>query len=117
MLAAHASHSEDHFDLKQDPGGLIDVEFIVQYLVLGYAHRHPRLCGNLGNIALLGIAGELGLIEPALAEPARASYREFRRLQHALRLNGSSGASVERAPQARRIDAVQRLWAAVFEQS
>ncbi len=116
MLAAHASHSEDEFDLKQDPGGLIDVEFIVQYLVLGYAHRHPRLCGNLGNIALLGIAGELGLISPALADPARASYREFRRLQHALRLNGISGARVERAPQARRIGAVQTLWAAVFEQ-
>ena len=117
MLAAHASHSEDDFDLKQDPGGLIDVEFIVQYLVLGYAHQHARLCDNLGNIALLGIAAELGLIAPALADPVRETYREFRRLQHAFRLNGISGARVERAAYACRIEAVQTLWAAVFEEA
>jgi glutamate-ammonia-ligase adenylyltransferase len=44
------------FDLKHDAGGLVDVEFIIQYLVLGYSHQHEALTGNLGNIALLGIA-------------------------------------------------------------
>ncbi|MEI7430251.1 MAG: bifunctional [glutamate--ammonia ligase]-adenylyl-L-tyrosine phosphorylase/[glutamate--ammonia-ligase] adenylyltransferase, partial [Betaproteobacteria bacterium] len=115
MLDSHASNSEELFDIKQDPGGLIDVEFIVQYLVLGYAHTHERLCGNLGNIALLGIASELGLISPALADPVRDTYREFRRMQHALRLNGTSGAKVDRAENSRRIEAVKALWAAVFD--
>ena len=117
MLSTHASHSDEHFDLKQDPGGLIDVEFIVQYLVLGHAHAHERLCGNLGNIALLGIAAELGLIPQALAEPVRESYREFRRLQHAFRLDGISGARVERAAYTPRIDAVRALWTTVFDSS
>ena len=117
MLDNHASNSDEFFDLKQDPGGLIDVEFIVQYLVLGYAHAHERLCANLGNIALLGIAAELGLIPPTLADPARDAYREFRRLQHAMRLDGISGARVERDAHSRRIDAVRALWRCVFDQS
>jgi len=116
MLDAHASHSEDYFDLKQDPGGLIDVEFIVQYLVLGYAHTHERLCGNLGNIALLGIAAELGLIPQSLADPVRDIYREFRHQQHAFRLDGVSGARVERAACQHQIETVKALWSHVFDQ-
>jgi len=115
MLDSHASNSEEFFDLKQDPGGLIDVEFIVQYLILGYAHQHERLCGNLGNIALLGIAAELGLIPADLAEATRVAYREYRRLQHAFRLDGIAGARVERDAYARRIETVRALWQHVFE--
>ncbi|WP_263768972.1 bifunctional [glutamate--ammonia ligase]-adenylyl-L-tyrosine phosphorylase/[glutamate--ammonia-ligase] adenylyltransferase [Propionivibrio soli] len=114
MLDAHASNSEEIFDLKQDPGGLIDVEFIVQYLILGHAHAHPRLCGNLGNIALLGIAAELGLIPAELANPVRDVYRDFRRLQHAFRLDGISKSRIERAAHTREIEAVRRLWDFVF---
>ncbi|SFQ05741.1 glutamate-ammonia-ligase adenylyltransferase [Nitrosomonas cryotolerans] len=78
------------FDIKHDRGGIIDVEFIVQYLVLGYAHAHPELTGNIGNIALLKRAGELGLIPIDQAEQVRAAYREFRRTQHWLRLSGDT---------------------------
>lgn len=115
MLDSHALNSEEYFDIKQDPGGLIDVEFIVQYLILGYAHQHERLCGNLGNIALLGIAAELGLIPPDLAEAVRVTYREYRRLQHAFRLDGISGARVERDAYTRRIETVRTLWSHVFD--
>ncbi len=87
MREAHAGKS-DLFDLKHDPGGLVDVEFLIQYLVLGYAHKHPELTGNLGNIALLRIAGELSLIPAALAAQCGDSYRLYRRLQHRQRLNG-----------------------------
>jgi hypothetical protein len=97
MLEQHASGSDEFFDIKHDRGGLIDVEFIVQYLILGHAHQHARLCGNLGNIALLGIAAELGLIPAELAEAVRSAYREYRRMQHVLRLNAGRRARVERA--------------------
>ena len=115
MLDSHASNSEEFFDLKQDPGGIIDVEFIVQYLVLGYARAHPKLCGNLGNIALLGIASELGLIPETLADPVRNAYREYRRMQHAIRLSDNAKGRTERAAVIRRIEAVRALWRAVFE--
>ncbi len=114
MLDQHASRSEEAFDIKHDRGGLIDVEFIVQYLVLGHAHKHSRLCGNLGNIALLGIAAELDLIPAELAESARSAYRELRRMQHVLRLNADRRARVERASVSRRIEAVRALWETVF---
>ena len=114
MLDNHASNSETEFDLKQDPGGIIDVEFIVQYLILAHAHAHPELTRNLGNIALLGMAAELGLIPADLAEPVRNVYREYRRMQHAARLNEGKS-RVERASVLRRIEAVRQLWRHVFE--
>ncbi|MGE5384815.1 MAG: bifunctional glutamine synthetase adenylyltransferase/deadenyltransferase, partial [Betaproteobacteria bacterium] len=114
MLDAHASKSATHFDLKQDPGGIIDVEFIVQYLVLGHASQHPRLTGNLGNIALLAMAAEIGLIPVVEADAARIAYREYRRRQHLSRLNANPAALVPRDAIQEHIDAVRRLWKTVF---
>jgi len=117
MLDAHGTKGdqcETVFDLKHDPGGLVDVEFIVQYLVLGYSHQHAELTGNLGNIALLKIAGDLGLIAPALAEQVRNAYRDYRRMQHALRLNGARPRVAPEQVQ-QRVDAVRELWHQVFE--
>ena len=115
MLDAHASNSETEFDLKHDRGGIIDVEFIVQYLVLGYAHAHAELTGNLGNIALLRIAGELGLIDPAAGKAVGDAYREYRRLQHEKRLSDRPKARVAREPLEPHIAAVDRLWQGVFK--
>ena len=83
MVDAHAGKSE-LFDLKHDPGGLVDVEFIVQYLVLAHSQAQPRLLGNLGNIALLRIAGELGLIDPGQAKAAGNAYRDTARIDESL---------------------------------
>ena len=116
MIDAHANKSA-LFDLKHDGGGLIDVEFIVQYLVLGYAHRHPELTANRGNIALLGIAAGLGLIPVPLADEARDAYREYRRLQHGLRLNNARYARVEPQSVAPQRAAVLALWREVFGES
>ena len=78
MHAAHPNTSA-LFDLKHDPGGMIDIEFMVQFLVLAHAQAQPGLAANLGNIALLAMAGTLGLLDPALATRCQAAYREFRR--------------------------------------
>ena len=114
MLDAHASRNADAFNLKHDPGGIIDVEFIVQYLILGHAHRHPELTGNLGNIALLRIAGELGLIDPQQAKAAGNAYREYRRLQHARRLTATPKAPIPREQVAEHVAVVKALWSTVF---
>lgn len=87
MLEAHPNPTP-LFDVKHDHGGIIDVEFMVQYLVLGYAHRYPQLTGNIGNIGLLKLAGELGLTSAEKANAALIAYRELRRTQHQLRLSG-----------------------------
>jgi glutamate-ammonia-ligase adenylyltransferase len=117
MVDAHGTKGDEReriFDLKHDPGGLVDVEFIIQYLVLGYSHLHPELTGNLGNIALLKIAGGLGLIPANIAEEVRNAYRDYRRMQHALRLNGARPRVAPELVQ-QRVDAVRELWCVVFE--
>ena len=114
MLDAHALNSDSDFNLKDDPGGIIDVEFIVQYLVLRHASQHASLTGNLGNIALLRMAGELGLIDAGQAEAAGNAYREYRRLQHARRLSATPKAPVPREEVTQHIAAVRRLWEAVL---
>ncbi|HXZ51096.1 MAG TPA: bifunctional [glutamate--ammonia ligase]-adenylyl-L-tyrosine phosphorylase/[glutamate--ammonia-ligase] adenylyltransferase [Burkholderiales bacterium] len=113
MHKAHPNPSA-LFDVKHDPGGMIDLEFVVQYLVLAHAHRHPGLTGNLGNIALLGMAGELGLIAPELARRTQEAYREFRRVQHALRLGGAQYARVPPEQLAAHARAVRELWELVL---
>ncbi len=88
MHDGHPNHSEQ-FDLKHDPGGMVDIEFCVQYLVLGHARQWPGLLDNVGNIALLGRAGEAGLIDAQLAGAVANAYRTYRRASHALRLAGA----------------------------
>ncbi len=113
LLEGHPNRSE-LFDLKHDRGGMIDIEFIVQYLVLAHAHRRPELVANSGNIALLKLAAKLGLIPADAAEEVGSAYREFRRLQHGLRLNGARYARVPHEDVKEQIAATLALWQAVF---
>jgi [glutamine synthetase] adenylyltransferase / [glutamine synthetase]-adenylyl-L-tyrosine phosphorylase len=78
------------FDIKHDAGGMVDIEFIVQFLVLAYAHDHPELTDNCGNLKLLHRAAALGLIDVQLAERVCDLYRKLRLLQHKLRLNSQA---------------------------
>jgi glutamate-ammonia-ligase adenylyltransferase len=113
MQDAHGAKSQ-RVDVKQDPGGIIDVEFIVQYLVLLHAASHRELTANLGNLALLRIAAGLGLIDTELADRVRGAYRRFRTLQHQLGLAGERAALVEPQSVAADRDAVMALWREVL---
>ena len=107
-------NTTDLFDLKHDRGGMVDLEFVTQYLVLVYAAQYPALLKNLGNIALLQLAGAAGLIETGLAQRASDAYRNLRRRQHELRLQGADKARVEQQELTEERQAIQALWAAVF---
>jgi glutamate-ammonia-ligase adenylyltransferase len=107
-------NTTDLFDIKHDAGGIVDVEFIVQYLVLAHARMHPELTENRGNIALLGYAASLGLIPEALAVRVADAYRELRRCQHALRLQGAAESRVALESVAGDVAAVRELWKTVF---
>lgn len=115
----HEGHpnSSGQFDIKHDQGGMVDIEFIVQTLVLRFSHGHPQLTGNLGNIALLRIAGELGLIDAALGQQVGDAYRDYRRRQHAERLSGAGSARVNQQEFQAQRDAVMLLWQNVFREA
>ncbi len=82
----HVNNS-DLFDIKHGKGGMVDIEFMVQYLVLVHAHQYPGLAENVGNLALLKLAAELNLLSADLAARVGNLYRTLRQIQHRMRLN------------------------------
>lgn len=113
MREGHPNPS-DLFDLKHDAGGMVDIEFITQYLVLGHSKDHHQLLGNLGNIALLHIAAQAALIPDDLAKQCADAYRLYRKTQHEIRLQGQEKARVSPDTMHHEIEAVKALWRYVF---
>ena len=110
MRTAHVIPA-DFFDLKQSLGGIIDIEFMVQYLVLAYAHLHSELTDNIGNIALLAKLASFGVLEKSEAEAVAIAYRVLRKKQHGLRLQGHRKAQVALNDVAKIVVPVRNLWA------
>jgi glutamate-ammonia-ligase adenylyltransferase len=114
MHAAQAPHESGKFNLKHDPGGMIDVEFMVQYAVLRWAHDHPELIRHRGNIPLLEALQARGLLDPAPAGLLRDAYHRYLGAEQRLKL-------MERRPLVAPQELgdfpqrVQALWREVFE--
>ncbi len=101
------------FDVKHSPGGMVDAEFAVQYLVLSQSQHHPELQENVGNIALLQRAETAGLLPAGVGTAAASAYRALRRAQHTARLN-EAPTQVEPPLLQPEQQAVIALWKAVF---
>ena len=101
------------FDIKHSPGGMVDAEFAVQYLVLSQSGTHAELIANVGNIALLQRAEASGLLPAGVGHAAANAYRELRHVQHQARLDEAPTQVMPPALQAER-DAVLAVWRAVF---
>jgi len=110
-----AAHRVDvgKFDVKHSRGGMVDVEFAVQFLVLSQSGQHAGLVDNVGNIALLQRAQDVGLLPPGIGTAAAQAYRELRRVQHHARLN-EEPTQVDADQVAGPRAAVLALWNAVF---
>jgi [glutamine synthetase] adenylyltransferase / [glutamine synthetase]-adenylyl-L-tyrosine phosphorylase len=104
---------DELFDIKHSAGGMVDIEFAVQFLVLSQGHSHSQLLANVGNIALLQRAQACGLLPSPVGEHAAQGYRALRQIQHRARLNEEptqvplADARIEQA-------AGLALWTAVF---
>ena len=103
----------ERFDVKHSPGGMVDAEFVVQYLVLLHTAAHPELADNVGNIGLLNRAESAGLLPIGMGESAANAYRELRRVQHQARLN-EEPTDVDLLVLAPQRDAVLALWRVVM---
>jgi glutamate-ammonia-ligase adenylyltransferase len=103
----------DRFDIKQDAGGLADLEFLVDYWVLRSAGDWPELVTYPDNVRQLEALERVGLITSALASQLRSIYLSFRRRLHALALAG--GGRVVAASEFRvERDRVRAVWARVL---
>ena len=101
------------FDLKQDPGGVADIEFLAQYWVLRWAGRFPPLAMFADTIRQLESVGSAALVDHGAIDTLVDAYREYRHLNHRLALAGGK-AVVEAAPWAATRAAVQRIWEDTF---
>jgi len=115
MAGAHPVKS-DKFDIKYSAGGMIDAEFVMQFLVLSQSAAHPELMANAGNIALLERAEILGLLPAGVGHAAASAYRALRQVQHHARLNEESTQLAAAEMQTER-DAILALWHTVFNAS
>jgi glutamate-ammonia-ligase adenylyltransferase len=114
VRAAHPARGA-RFDVKHSVGGMVDVEFVVQYLVLLHSREHPTLRANTGNINLLRRAEAAGLLPAGVGEDAANAYRRLRQVQHRARLD-EAPTQVDPAELQAEAQAVQRLWQAVLAQ-
>ena len=101
-------------DIKHDKGGLIDIEFLVQYIILANASRYPKLCENIGNFALLRVMADLQLLPTSLTIKISEIFVKYRGLIHKNRLNNSGGL-VEAEVISGEREKVNELWKITFQ--
>ena len=70
------------FHLKQDEGGIVDIEFLVQYGVLAWSHQHPELTQVTDNMRLLDALTKAGLMAPKDCQTLQETYLSYRAETH-----------------------------------
>ena len=114
MAAAQPSHEAGRTDVKHDPGGIVDIEFMVQYWVLRWAHEHPGLTRHTDNIHILEALKAEGLLESERARLLTEAYRRYLSVEHRLKLmeRGSLANPAELGDWPER---VREVWKDVFD--
>lgn len=106
--------SATHFDIKQGRGGITDIEFITQFLVLRDAQRHPLLADWSDNWRQLDALEQVGSVSAADKEILIAAYRAYRAAVHARSLQNEPARAPATEFTAER-DRVRRLWERFLE--
>ncbi len=101
------------FDLKQDPGGVADIEFLAQYWVLRSSDRYPALVTFADTIRQLESVGSAALVDHAVIDRLTDTYRGYRKLIHRLSLEQGRPVVPAEPHEAARA-AVTAIWDAVM---
>lgn len=101
--------AKSEFDLKQSIGGIVDIEFMVQYCVLVYASQYNELLEFTDNLRLLELMADLDLIANQDRLDLVAAYQAYRSLGHSLALNQKK-AVVKAELVNGYAEQVQRIW-------
>jgi glutamate-ammonia-ligase adenylyltransferase len=102
------------FDVKQGEGGLTDIEFLTQYLVLRHAHAHPALVEWPDNWRQTDALVAAGVLRAEQARVLIDSYRDYRAWLHARDLQQADALADDSEFQAARA-AVRALWREILE--
>ncbi len=113
MRAGHAATRESFFDLKQDRGGIADIEFLAQYWVLRDVHRYPPLAEFADTIRHLESVGSAALVDHRVIDRLVNAYRTYRQAAHHLSLE-QRPAVVEAPAYAAMREQVSAIWEQVM---
>ena len=105
----HSAPASDLFDLKQGRGGLVDIEFLCQYLVLRWAPDDPLLVNQRSNASILAQLADSGRIEPGDAQTLTRILQHYLARENALKLQEEPPLIAAAACQSERHE-VCRLW-------
>jgi glutamate-ammonia-ligase adenylyltransferase len=108
------SRAAGRFDLKQDPGGIADIEFMVQYGLLAWSHDHPELLEYTDNMRLLDGFARARLLPPEDVACLQEAYKAYRARVHRLSLQGES-ADVDEGEFAAERECVSGIWRRLME--
>lgn len=115
MRAEHGqTGAGETFHLKRGIGGITDIEFMVQYLLLRHAHEHPPIVAHTDNIRQLRALAEAGLLDGVLSERLVSAYQRLRNTSHRRTLNKQS-LEVPCADFAEERAVVLAAWQQIFE--
>ncbi|MDG9925623.1 MULTISPECIES: bifunctional [glutamate--ammonia ligase]-adenylyl-L-tyrosine phosphorylase/[glutamate--ammonia-ligase] adenylyltransferase [unclassified Pseudomonas] len=89
--AENAFEAASSFDLKQDAGGIVDIEFMVQYAALAWSRQHPELHRYTDNIRILDGLRDVGLLPAADVELLQEAYKAYRSAAHRQALQKQPG--------------------------
>jgi glutamate-ammonia-ligase adenylyltransferase len=116
MRAELSKSRPGEFDLKQDPGGITDIEFLAQYWSLKWADRHAELVTYSDNIRQLESLASICLVPQQTVDVLTGAYRTYRQRLHHLALDGL-GNVAPAADFATTREAVMEVWRQTMEES
>ncbi len=109
----HGSKDKTKFDIKKDKGGIVDIEFIVQFYVLSYANKYNEICTYTDNVRILDACSQVKLIEAKTAEELKKIYLQYRKHLHQMSLQMHTE-TVEMSVFANERLAVQNYWTSLL---
>ncbi|MEH6911829.1 MAG: bifunctional [glutamate--ammonia ligase]-adenylyl-L-tyrosine phosphorylase/[glutamate--ammonia-ligase] adenylyltransferase [Oceanicoccus sp.] len=111
-LGSKSIDQDKQFHLKQDAGGIVDIEFLAQYAVLSEAARHPELADWSDNVRILESLQSCGVMSAEDAEGLTEAYKTFRSVTHRLALQQQKNmvGADEFLPERRLVKALWQRW-------
>jgi glutamate-ammonia-ligase adenylyltransferase len=117
-MSEHLLRNQDlnSFNLKHGAGGIVDIEFMVQFAVLAWAHAHPELIRWSDNVRILEVLGKESLISAEDAQSLTRAYLDYRGAAHQLALQQEAGeVGAGEFPEHRQ--RVQQCWQQLLQQT
>ncbi len=107
-------HHDADEDIKLGVGGVVDIEFMVQFIVLAFANQHPELTAYSDNIRILEIAGDCEVLDRDDADQLTWAYTALRSKMHQHMMDLSDTHLDEQIMQSYR-STVNRIWEQLFD--